>query len=448
MNGETIIRRYTRRLLCERGHEEPVVEAFLESVVWQEFYYWVGVGYVEASEAEFIQELGDSLEERFLIWRGRSKRAVSLSSWPPVLSNSDGSSAWKTVLVPIPLEWLPKMQQREVERYIQYLRNRLRSEIERFLRILDHILGRNTNITSMLREMATSSCVKVYPYTRNLCPSWQAQPESKYRAVLKYTESLGYEFVDSAPNAEFFVRVAHLYPSCFSESHALSGFLTECRGFIQQAPTQQQVTEYCSGAVYLLTESACGVCDACKVMVELTNLFQTVWRTVRFWTLAEVFEAVLQSTPLPSRVGYALFRSPFSMTYFSGIQNLQSRGGKLRKLVPEVNLPYSGEWDLKLLPCLAVKSVAAIYKRLAPKLEARSWALRLHASRAIWNAATESKQDRAITPKWDARLRAGTIDKLLLEWNHLTPPEWRYMTPSMREDFRRALLRARRVIDG
>lgn len=208
------------------------------------------------------------------------------------------------------------------------------------------------------------------------------------------------------------------------------------------------MAEHCSGAVYLLTESAWGVCDARKGMVELTDLFQAVWRTVRFWTLAEVFESVLQGTPLPPRVGYALFRSPFTMTYFSGIQNLQFRGGKVRKQVPELNLPYSGEWDLKLLPCLVEKSVATIYKRSAPKLEAHLWALRLHASRAIWEAATESKQDRANTPKWDARLRTGTIDRLLLEWNNLTPPEWRYTTPSMREDFRRALLRARRAIDG
>lgn len=446
MDEKATIRGYTRRLLLERGHEEHAVEAFLESPIWEEFYYWVGVGYVEASEAEFRQEIGVSLEERFLTWRERSKRAISQSSSSPVVSGFGGSSAWKTVLVPIPLNWLPKLQQREVEHYLHYLRNRLRTEVDRFLNKIALVVSRDADISNLLQEAATSPCVKTYPYTQNR--SQQTESESTNGAVLQYAKSLGYEFMDKAPEAEFLVRVAHLYPCCFSETYAQSGILTEIRGFIHQAPSLMGA-EGCSGAVYLLDKAACGRCIACKVMVELTDLFQAVWRALRFWTFAEVFDIVLHDAPLPARVGYALFRSPFTIKHFSTIQNLQFQKGKLMRLIPELELPYSGEWELKLLPCLAAKSVAAIYTRLAPRLEARLWALRLHASEAILDAAfREGEQTRIAEPKWNARLRPGAIDNLLGKWNDLAPSEWHYTTSSMREDFRRALLRARRVIDG
>lgn len=442
----TIVRGYTRRWLLECGYERNAVEAFLESSAWREFYYWVGAGYTEASEAEFCEEVGAQLENRFLAWRNESQRGAHTPRWSPMINISGASSAWKTLLLPIPTSWLPETQQGEAERYLHYLQNKLRTGVDAFLNALSLAFSGDSGIRSLLSMLETSSCVNRYPYVREAVKPEQSKHTGG--ANREYVQLLGYQFSGEASEAEFFVQIAHLYPSCFSEIYAQIGILTEWRGLICCSNTQQG-SHCCEGTVYLLDEAACGQCHSCRIMIELTDLSQSIWRVLGYWTYAEVFGFVLQGAPLPSRVGYALFRSPFIVNHSSATQNFEFQQGVFRRLIPELELPYSGGWELKLLPCLAAKSVAAIYKRLAPKLEARSWALRLHASESIRSAALRKNENsRTSAPRWDARLQAGAVEKLLADWNSLAPAEWRYTTSSMREDFRRALLRARRVIDG
>lgn len=446
VSREKLVYQYARRYLLERGHSENAVDAYLNSPIFEEFYYWVGKGYADSSEAEFTDEVGEQLEERFLTWLERSKRTVrSVGQLPPV-NRLEESVAWKLLFLPIPAEWLPETQRREVKLYLCYLQNKMRKEIDRFLHSLNRAVNSGTDIHALLKNLGTTPCVKEYPYK---CIELRRSQSPRSLETEGDVVQLGsYGFLVDSSEVKLLVRVAHTYASCFSDMHALNGLLTECPGFLYRTSAVQESGGY-EGCAYLLSEHFCGTCTSCKVMTELIFLFQAVWRNLRYWTYAELFDFALHNIPLTPRVGYALFRSPTVGTHFSDLWSPNFLETPANSKTLEIEIPYCGEWELKLLPCLAAKSVEAIYTRLSPRLEMRSWALRLHASRAIHSAARSSEASvQWGHPVWNARLLPGAIGELLAEWNSLAPIEWRFTTRTMYDDFRRALLRARRTIDG
>jgi hypothetical protein len=348
----------------------------------------------------------------------------------------------------IPADWLPEAARREAERYLSYLQSKTRASVDAYLNALARYFGgsENDGVEFLLERLKASPCVRYYQGREEIflrsydeLRVWKQRNKSN-RAGFKPSLFTWCEVV--IPDTS----VADLAASHFCvavDRLSLIANRSNPDGFFYGKVDTRDLFSY-DGAVFIASEKSCKMCEGCTIMSGIMSLLWDVWYSLKYWTRYETDAFVLLGTPLPSYIGFARCIRPSSDAPTCLFSEQFNRD------IERVGLLLSGaELELQIIPRFSAESVAAIYKRLVPQVEARGWALRAHASSAIYDAAIEAgKRNGSYVQDWNAPLSKSAIQSLLTDWNTHAPPEWRYTSPNAEKVFRKALRNARRAIDG
>lgn len=478
MQVEAQIREWTRRLLMERGHERNSVEGFLQSGEFRGALHMLS-GWVFDCEAEFREDCGGKLLDLFTQWDNRRGRCMDDSLTERLERRREAQyHASRHSTVRIPIDWLPESQQREAERFLQYLQSKTRESVDAYLNALARAVGgsEGDGVEYLLELLQSSPCVDYYQGEGSLyltsieqIDAWQERYYELDDWTIRCLRKGGVKIIPDLRVEKLMEKQYHIPafdPYGNTEEDFEDKNLFGRKGY---SGLIYDGSSSLSDVIVILPAKAdytCRQCEGCFVIHHLLNLLNSLADSLKVFSYREVCQFALQATSLPSYVGYAairhgfintygVFDSPFALNpveFYKPTLHNDALTQRLRMLFEKdypttFTLPTT---SLTLLPFIGSESVATILRQVAPPVKAREWAVRLHADTEIRRVAMLP----VITPgvytliDWHARLPAGSIERLLADWNTHAPDGWKFTSRSAQVDFRRALRNARRAIDG